>query len=125
MHADKKRRVKMTRGRKIAGKVAVMALLERHGQPSSQVQLHVLHTLKRHEVQTIVRDRVEAGSNVYSDAFASYTGLIADYSHKVIDHAEAYVDGKFTPIAARTSGALKRAIKERIFRSNRFRPLPR
>jgi transposase-like protein len=112
MHADKKRRVKMTRGRKIAGKVAVMALLERHGKPSSQVQLHVLHTLKRHEVQGIIRNRVEPGASVYSDAFASYTGLIADYSHKVIDHAEAYVDGEVhTNNCENFWSLLKRAIK--------------
>src|SRR5438477_7495993 len=47
MHLAKKRRVMMKRGRSIAGKVAVMALLERHGKPWSQVRLHVLHSLRR------------------------------------------------------------------------------
>jgi transposase-like protein len=44
-------------------------------------------------VQAVVREHVEPGSNVHTDAFSSYTGLTADYAHKVIDHAEAYVDG--------------------------------
>src|SRR5687767_5076051 len=47
MHLAKKKRVMMKRGRSLAGKVAVMALLERHGQEaSSQVRLHVLQSLK-------------------------------------------------------------------------------
>jgi hypothetical protein len=41
-----------------------------------------------------VRANVEAGSTINSDALRSYTGLTADYAHKVIDHAEAYVDGE-------------------------------
>jgi transposase-like protein len=95
MHAAKKRRVMVKRGRSIAGKVAVMALLDRHGkEATSQVRLHVLHSLKRREVQGFVRDNVEAGSTLHTDAFHSYTGLIADYTHNVIDHAEAYVDGE-------------------------------
>jgi hypothetical protein len=31
---------------------------------------------------------------LYSDALQSYDGLAQDYAHKVIDHAEKYVDGK-------------------------------
>jgi transposase-like protein len=94
MHLSKKRRVMMKRGRSIAGKVAVMALLERHDKPSSQVRLHVLHSLRRHEMQGIVRNNVAQGATVNTDAFHSYTGLIADYTHNVIDHAESYVDGE-------------------------------
>src|SRR5438876_6324164 len=64
MHADKKRRIMMKRGRSIAGKVAVMALLERHDKPSSQVRLHVLHSLRHREVQGIVRDNVVKGATL-------------------------------------------------------------
>src|SRR2546422_1484385 len=38
MHISKKRRVMMKRGRSIAGKVAVMALLERHDKTPSQIR---------------------------------------------------------------------------------------
>jgi len=31
---------------------------------------------------------------VYTDDFMSYLGLPSDYEHKVIDHAERYVDGR-------------------------------
>jgi transposase-like protein len=112
MHVAKKRRIMMKRGRSIAGKVAVMALLERHDKPSSQVRLHVLHSLKRSEVQGFVRGNVAKGATVNTDAFHSYTGLIADYSHKVIDHAEAYVDGEVhTNNCENFWSLLKRAIR--------------
>src|SRR5256885_8577006 len=113
MHAAKKRRVMVKRGRSIAGKVAVMALLERHGKEStSQVRLHVLHSLRKTEVQGHVRDNVKAGATVHTDAFHSYTGLIADYTHNVIDHAEAYVDGEVhTNNCENFWSLLKRAIK--------------
>jgi transposase-like protein len=112
MHVAKKRRIMMKRGRSIAGKVAVMALLERHDKPSSQVRLHVLHSLKQREVQGIVRANVEKGAALHTDAFHSYTGLIADYSHKVIDHAEAYVDGEVhTNNCENFWSLLKRAIR--------------
>lgn len=113
MHAAKRKRLAVKRGRAIAGKVAVMALLERHGrEASSQVRLHVLHSLRRHEVQGIVRKNVEAGANLHTDAFSSYTGLIADYAHKVIDHAEAYVDGEVhTNNCENFWSLLKRAIR--------------
>src|SRR5262245_55407434 len=62
MHLAKKRRLKMKPGRAIAGKVAVMALLERHDNTPSQVKLHILHSLKRREVQGIVRAGVEKGA---------------------------------------------------------------
>jgi transposase-like protein len=42
----------------------------------------------------MVRENVEAGSSVYSDALKSYEGL-DEFQHQVIDHAEA---------VARTSG---------------------
>ncbi len=112
MHAAKKRRIMMRRGRSIAGKVAVMALLERHDKPYSQVRLHVLHSLRHREVQGIVRANVAKGASLHTDAFHSYTGLTADYTHKVIDHAETYVDGEVhTNNCENFWALLKRAIR--------------
>ena len=93
MHASKKKALGVKAGRSFAGKVAVMGLLERHAKTNSRVKLHVLHSLKRNAVQGMVKDNVERGAAVNTDAFFSYTGLIADYTHNVIDHAETYVDG--------------------------------
>lgn len=72
------------------GKVAVMGLLERHGQ----VRTMVIADTKRRSLQGGVTRHVEAGSAVYTDALRSYNQLDEDYIHHVINHAEKYVDGQ-------------------------------
>ena len=53
----------------------------------------------------MVRENVEPGSALYSDALKSYEGL-GEFTHQVIDHAVAYVDGTTsTQTTARTFGA--------------------
>jgi hypothetical protein len=94
MHGSKRKRVNVKRGRSIAGKVAVMALIDRHGSDgTSQVRTEILKNLKRPTVQGHVRKHVAPGAVLNTDAFFSYTGLNGEYVHRVIDHAEAYVDG--------------------------------
>lgn len=94
MHADKRKRVGMQRGRSMAGKVAVMGLLDRHGKDGvSQVRTTILKGRKSGTLQGEVRKHVAEGSNVYTDAFYSYRGLSGDYMHGFVDHAETYVDG--------------------------------
>ena len=113
MHASKRRRLNVRKGRSIAGKVAVMALLDRHGKDGvSQVRTEILTSLKKRNVQGHVRNHVESGAILNTDSFFSYSGLSGDYVHNVIDHAECYVDGN-----VHTNGCenfwslLKRAIK--------------
>ena len=71
------------------GKVAVMGLLERHGE----VRTMVVEGTKRRHLHGEVVKHVEAGSNVYSDALRSYSNLSEQYTHNVINHAEKYVEG--------------------------------
>jgi transposase-like protein len=71
------------------GKVAVMGLLERHGE----VRCQVVPNTRRKSLEPIVQKHIETGTNVYSDNLPSYRQLDAEYIHKVIDHAERYVDG--------------------------------
>ena len=113
MHKSKRERLNVKRGRSIAGKVAVMGLLERHGKKGhSTIRTEVLDGLRKRTVQGHVRNHVEAGSVLHTDAFSSYEGLNGEYVHNVIDHAEMYVDGN-----VHTNGMenfwslLKRAIK--------------
>jgi hypothetical protein len=113
MHKSKKERLNVKRGRSIAGKIAVMGLLERHSKDGhSRVRTEVLDGLRKRTVQGHVRTHVSAGSVVHTDAFLSYDGLSADYQHNVIDHAECYVNGN-----VHTNGCenfwslLKRAIR--------------
>lgn len=72
------------------GKVAVMGLLERHGE----VRLQVVPNTRRKNLEGVIKENIEGGANVYSDNLPSYRQLDAEYIHKVIDHAEKYVDGQ-------------------------------
>jgi transposase-like protein len=119
MHKDRRERV--IKGKTGAvGKVAVMGLLNRHGSDGhSTVRTAVVPNVRRHKLQTEIRRHVlmDGTSTVYTDALKSYEqnakwGPTDTYIHKVIDHAEAYVDG-----AIHTNGMenfwslLKRTIK--------------
>lgn len=86
MHSDK-RAAKIT-GRGPEGKTIVAAVLERGGT----IRARVCNTRRKPELQALVRENVEAGSAVYTDALKSYEGL-NEFTHQVIDHAVAYVDG--------------------------------
>src|SRR5215212_8082793 len=88
MHKDK--RAEKIQGRGASGKVAVMGLLERHGE----VRTKVVPDTKSRTLQVEVRENVEPGSAVYTDALRSYKGLDPEYVHEVVDHAEKYVEGK-------------------------------
>ncbi len=73
------------------GKSAVMG---RHGpDKTSRVKVSVVRSTRRHLLQPEVRESVERGSAVYTDALKSYEGLAPDFDHQVIDHAKAYVRG--------------------------------
>ena len=85
----KSRRAEKIKGRGPVGKIVVMGLLERHGE----VRTRVVADRGGETLQGGVRDHVEPGSEVYTDALASYAGLDPEYVHQVIDHAEKYVDG--------------------------------
>ena len=113
MHKGKRDRVGISQGRSMAGKVAVMGLLERHSQKGkSTVRTAVVTGRKKGRLQPVVRANVEVGSTVHTDAHFSYQGISTDYTHNVIDHAEAYVDGNIhTNGCENFWSLLKRAIK--------------
>lgn len=114
INMHKSKREKTIKGRGTIGKVAVMGLLERHGldDKPSKVQTKILADTSRETILPAVRQSVEAGSNLVTDALSPYDDLNAEYVHEVIDHAEAYVRGH-----VHTNGIenfwslLKRAIK--------------
>src|SRR5829696_404753 len=94
MHIGKRKRLGITQGKSMAGKVAVFGLLQRHGVDGySQVHLAQIPSNKRRHLMPHVTERVERGATMHTDSLPSYESLNADYTHKVIDHAEAYVDG--------------------------------
>jgi len=92
MHA----KVKATRTIKTGGAsmMPVQGLLERKTEKrASRVIVKVVETRKRKALQANVREYVLKGSEVHTDALPSYNGLAEEYTHNVIDHAEAYVRG--------------------------------
>src|SRR6202022_1255201 len=73
-----------------AGKELVMGLLDRE---TGKVRIKHVANRKRGTLQEEVRANVEAGSEVFTDELASYTGLDKDYVHQFVNHAETYVEG--------------------------------
>jgi transposase-like protein len=65
-------------------------ILERGGH----VRTMVLPDRQSKTVHPVIKEHVEAGAALFTDAMLGYRGLDADYMHGVIDHAIAYVDGK-------------------------------
>lgn len=92
MHrADRRRRFGDAKGglHPSTGKTAVIGMIDRGGR----VRAHVLEDTKGKTLHSYVRDNVAAGSSLFTDAHPSYSGLEVDFDHRVVDHAERYVDG--------------------------------
>ena len=83
-------RSKRGRGTGGVGKEIVMGLLERGGK----VKLKHVANARRSILHSEIRQNVETGSQVFTDALPSYNGLSKDYIHEAIDHAREYVRGK-------------------------------
>jgi transposase-like protein len=83
------RRNAMT-GRIEDDKAVVVGIIERGGK----VRTKVVESRRRNEMQPLVREHVQAGAALYTDAFRSYVGLDKHYEHETIDHAVEYVRGK-------------------------------
>ena len=90
------KRLGISQSRSMIGKVAVMGLLERHGEKGgSRIRTEVVANRKKHQLEQTVGEHVTEGATVYTDALRSYDRMgERGYVHHVIDHAEAYVDGQ-------------------------------
>ena len=113
MHASKRRKLGISQSRSMVGKIAVMGLLERHGEGASRVRTQIVSNRRKHELEQTIDEHVESGSTLYTDALRSYDRMeTRGFIHGVVDHAECYVDG-----AIHTNGLenywslLKRSIK--------------
>lgn len=103
MHADRKARALKGRRSGLAGKIAVMGLLERNSRDKhSEVRTLVVQNVRRNELQQHIRKQLKTdGTTVlYTDALKSYEPKTPKgwrpsdlYIHQVIDHAECYAKG--------------------------------
>jgi transposase-like protein len=87
MHRGK--REEKIRGRGPMGKAIMFGLLDRE---TGEVRTSVVEGRRKHHLHREIREHVAPGSELNTDALKSYDGL-AEYTHKVVDHAEQYVDG--------------------------------
>src|SRR6266536_973377 len=90
MHKDKRTGV----GHAGLKKTAVQGILERTTPDKhSRVVLKAVPNTRRPELCSNVRQHVEEGSTVCTDARMSYDDLERDYDRRVIDHAISYAQG--------------------------------
>jgi hypothetical protein len=95
-----------------AGKTAVFGLLERKTDGTSRVRMRIIKGTKRRELLGHIKDHVELGSNLMTDALPSYASLNHLYIHQYIDHMERYADGAvYTNGIENFWALLKRAIR--------------
>src|SRR5208282_3993088 len=87
MHKD--RRARKIKGAGAAGKEIVMGMLDRRGEVRT-VHVRANDSATMHP---LIREHVEAGSELFTDANLAYSGM-PDYARQVIDHAETYVQGR-------------------------------
>jgi len=85
---------KHVRDEKITGtggmdKTMVVGILERGGK----VRATVTESRRKKSLQAHVRENIEPGAEVFTDALKSYEGLDDQYLHQVVDHAVEYVKG--------------------------------
>jgi transposase-like protein len=89
MNAAERKRKGIVRGRS-SGKTAVLGMRQRDGD----VVATVIPSASRGSIHPEVHHTVRRGSTLYTDAWNAYIGLDADFGHKVVDHAETYVNGR-------------------------------
>lgn len=84
------KRTESTQGRSIKTKKPVLGILERDGK----VYAIPVKDTKGKTILPIMRERVEKGSNVYTDEYRPYRSLGVDFNHGLVNHsAEQYVSG--------------------------------
>jgi hypothetical protein len=106
MHADK--RQQKIHGRGPEGKAIVFGLLDHE---TGKVRTSVVGTRRKHHLHREIRENVAPGAELHTDALKSYHGL-PEYTHKVVDHAEAYVNNNVhTNKLENFWSLLKRSIK--------------
>jgi transposase-like protein len=89
MHADVRERKGITKGNP-HHTVPVFGMIERGGL----VQAEVVPDVKGSTLRPKIKQSVAPGSTLYTDKLSSYGGFGVRFSHRTVDHAERYVDGR-------------------------------
>ena len=79
------KRIKGKRGRGAGKKIVVLGILKRHGR----IYTTVISSTERQEIMPIIRKVVQAGSDIYTDGWKSYSALaVLGYNHKKVKHKD-------------------------------------
>jgi transposase-like protein len=104
MHALKRRKLGISQSRSMVGNVAVMGLLNRHGEGSA-VRTHVLLNRPKHQLEDVVTANVDAGAAIYTDPCAPTTASKrADTSTRSSTMPRRTLMAQSTRTASKTSG---------------------
>ena len=90
MHKDRKLRYQQMGGM-FGGKTVVQGILDRDLR---EIRANVVPNVKRETLQNEVLNNVKYGSPVFTDDAVPYDKLHARFVHEVVNHAEAYVNGR-------------------------------
>lgn len=90
MHRTKRLRVMGSRRGGSYGKAIVMGMLERD---SKRVRARIIRDVQGSTLKSVVRQNVEPGAEVITDAASGYLGLKSNFLHNFIDHMTEYVRG--------------------------------
>jgi transposase-like protein len=88
MHKD--RRLRMKPREENWGKTVVMGMLHRGGR----VHATVVPNRRKDALRRAIYDTIEKGAIIYTDEHPAYTAVEDEYTHKIINHLEHYVDGQ-------------------------------
>ena len=93
MHKEAKER-KIRGGTGGVGKEVVLGFLERRSK-NTHSKIRTMHVKgqSREVIEPKVREHVERGSDLFTDALSAYSELTPEFRHQFVDHAERYVDG--------------------------------
>jgi transposase-like protein len=109
MHITKRRRVQASRRGGQYSKALVMGMLDRN---TKKVRMQIIETNDSLSLQRTIRQNVETGAEVLTDAWHGYRGLSADFIHNYVNHMQEYVRGHIhTNGIENFWSLLKRAIK--------------
>ena len=107
-----KREQKIPANGPYGSKAIVMGFLNRGPKGKSRVRAGLITDTQRVTLHAEIAQRVEPGSEIFTDAWRAYRGLAPQFIHEFVDHATEYVRGH-----VHTNGLenfwslLKRAIK--------------
>ncbi len=92
MHEHKRK--KLNSGGRGDDKAAVMGILQRaDGKVPSRVLARTIRSATAKTLHSMVRENVEAGSQLMTDNWTGYRGLGAEYIHQTVNHSVEYVRG--------------------------------